>query len=69
MSPPFVWRLRWRGDGAIEAERVVEVGVTAVCVVVPVEMERVVVVGATTVCVMIGREVRWWWCQSKWRGW
>ena len=51
VSPPFMWRLRWRGDGAIKAERVV----------VPVEMERVVVVGVTTVCVMIGGEVRWWW--------
>jgi len=36
---------------------------------VPVEMERVVAVGVTTVCVMISGEVRWWWCQSKWRGW
>ena len=64
-----MWRLRWRGDGAVEAERVVVVGVTAIRVVVPVKTERVVAVGVTTVCVMIGREVRWWWCQSKWRGW
>jgi len=53
----------------VETERVATVGVTAVRVVVPVETERVVAVGVTAVCVMIGGEVRWWWCQSKWRGW